>query len=64
VDFVSATETSPGDAYAAVTARSYHNGGVNVLLMDGSVRFVTSGLSMATWRALGTRAGGEVVDDY
>jgi prepilin-type N-terminal cleavage/methylation domain-containing protein/prepilin-type processing-associated H-X9-DG protein len=47
--------------YAAVTSRSYHTGGVNVLLMDGSVRFVTNGVSTATWRALGTRAGGEVV---
>jgi hypothetical protein len=29
--------------------------------MDGSVRFVNNGISQATWRALGTRAGGEVV---
>ena len=61
VDFVSATEANAGDTYAAVTARSYHDGGVNVLLMDGSVRFVGNGIALATWRALGTRAGGEVV---
>jgi prepilin-type N-terminal cleavage/methylation domain-containing protein/prepilin-type processing-associated H-X9-DG protein len=46
--------------YAAVTARSYHSGGVNVLLADGSVRFVNNGISAQTWLGLGTRAGGEV----
>ena len=50
--------------YAAVTARSFHPGGVNVLLMDGSVRFVSDGIALATWRALGTRVGGEVVGDF
>jgi hypothetical protein len=33
-------------------------------LMDGSVRFVNSSISQATWRALGTRSGGEVVGDF
>jgi prepilin-type N-terminal cleavage/methylation domain-containing protein/prepilin-type processing-associated H-X9-DG protein len=64
VDFVSATETSLGDTYAAVTSRSYHTGAVNVLLMDGSVRAVNNGIAPATWRALGTRAGGETVGDF
>ena len=64
VDFVSATETNGGDTYAAVTSRSYHSGMVNVLLMDGSARSVSSSISMPTWRALGTRAGGEPVPDY
>jgi prepilin-type N-terminal cleavage/methylation domain-containing protein/prepilin-type processing-associated H-X9-DG protein len=64
VDFVGATEANVGDTYAAVTSRSYHTGGVNVLLMDGSVRFVNDGVALATWRALGTRAGGEVVGDF
>ncbi len=65
VDFITATEPSPGDTYAAVTSRSYHTGGVNALLMDGSVRFVSNGVTPATWRALGTRSGGEVISgDY
>jgi hypothetical protein len=34
---------------------------VNALLMDGSVRFVRSSVSAATWRAAGTAAGGEVL---
>ena len=55
-----ATESNPGDTYAAVTARSYHPGGINVLLGDGSVRFVNNSIAHSTWRALGTRNGGEV----
>jgi prepilin-type processing-associated H-X9-DG protein len=65
VDFVSATESNLGDTYAAVTARSYHSGGVNVVLMDGSVRFVRNSIAQGTWRALATRSGNEVVgNDY
>ena len=44
-----------------IGASSFHPGGVNVLLMDGSVRFVKSGISLTVWQALGTRAGGEVI---
>jgi prepilin-type N-terminal cleavage/methylation domain-containing protein/prepilin-type processing-associated H-X9-DG protein len=64
VDFISSTESANPQApptYAAVTARSWHAGGVNALLMDGSVRFVRSTVSPATWRAASTPAGGEVV---
>lgn len=52
--------------YAAITSRSYHPGGVNVLLMDGSVRFLKNTVNPVTWRALGTRATGEVIsaDSY
>ena len=52
--------------YGAITARSYHPGGVNALLADGSVRFVKSTIDGATWRSLGTVAGGEVIsgDSY
>src|SRR5207245_2353589 len=64
VDFISATEANPGDTLAAVTARSFHSGGVNAVLMDGSVRFFSNTISLTTWRALGTRASGEVVGDY
>jgi prepilin-type N-terminal cleavage/methylation domain-containing protein/prepilin-type processing-associated H-X9-DG protein len=45
-------------------ARSRHPGGVNVLLADGSGRFLTDGVSVAAWQALGTRAGGEVITDF
>ena len=42
--------------------RSNHPGGVTVGMADGSVRFVKNGINFEVWRALGTRAGGEVVD--
>ena len=45
-------------------ARSRHTGGVNVLLGDGSVRFVRDSVSLTTRQALGTRAGGEAIGDY
>jgi prepilin-type N-terminal cleavage/methylation domain-containing protein len=48
----------------ATTANSGHAAGVNLLLCDGSVRLVTNSIDLGTWRALGTRNGGEVVGDY
>jgi prepilin-type processing-associated H-X9-DG protein len=42
-------------------ARSRHSGGVNAAMCDASVRFVADGIDLLTWRALGTREGGEVV---
>ncbi|WP_337172990.1 DUF1559 domain-containing protein [Paludisphaera sp.] len=47
-------------------ANSNHSGGSNFVFADGSARFVKSSVSMATYWALGTRAGGEVVssDSY
>jgi prepilin-type processing-associated H-X9-DG protein len=43
------------------TANSKHTNGVNVALCDGSVRFVRNTIDIATWRALGTRDGGEIL---
>jgi prepilin-type N-terminal cleavage/methylation domain-containing protein len=43
-------------------ARSYHAGGVNTLVADGSVKFFKDSVSVATWRALATTQGGEVLD--
>lgn len=45
----------------AITASSRHSGGVNVLMGDGSVKFVKDTISPQTWWAVGTRAGGEAV---
>jgi len=43
-----------------VLARSYHTGGVNVTLADGSTRFVTNGVTPANYQAIGSRNGGEL----
>jgi prepilin-type processing-associated H-X9-DG protein len=45
-------------------ARSLHPGGVNLCLGDGSVRFVSDTVDLATWRAVGTRAGGEALGGF
>jgi prepilin-type N-terminal cleavage/methylation domain-containing protein len=48
-----------------MVANSAHTAGVNLLLCDGSVRFISNGISLANWRALGTRNGNDVTSsDY
>lgn len=46
-----------------IAASSYHTGGANVGLADGSVRFVSSSINFAAWQAMGSRAGGEVISE-
>jgi prepilin-type N-terminal cleavage/methylation domain-containing protein len=47
--------------FAAVTARSFHPGGVMTGFVDGSVHFIPNTVDLATWQALSTRDGGEAV---
>jgi prepilin-type N-terminal cleavage/methylation domain-containing protein len=49
---------------AAMSASSRHVGGVHVLMSDGAVRFAGNNMSLAVWRAIGTRQGGEAVGDF
>jgi prepilin-type processing-associated H-X9-DG protein len=42
-------------------ARSFHPEGVNTLFCDGHVAFSKSAVDPGVWRALSTRAGGEVI---
>jgi prepilin-type N-terminal cleavage/methylation domain-containing protein/prepilin-type processing-associated H-X9-DG protein len=52
-----------GDNYGS--ARSRHTGGVNVTMCDGSVSFIQDAISLATWQALASANGGEVIgSDY
>jgi len=51
----------PGTFTTAITAGSFHSGGVNVCLADGSVRFVKDTINAQTWWAIGSRNQGEVV---
>jgi len=55
-----------GGGTDTAASRSRHPGGVNVLVGDGSVRFVKNSLNVNVWRSLGSIAGGEVVsaDSY
>jgi prepilin-type N-terminal cleavage/methylation domain-containing protein len=54
------TNSSFGSGHHA--ARSYHSGGVNLIMADGSGHWVSNSISMTTWRGIGTRCGNEVVD--
>lgn len=68
VDYNSQREDNPegttNRSYAAVTSRSYHEGLVHTLLMDGSVRSVSENIDLWVWRHLGTRSGGEVLGEF
>jgi len=46
-----------GSTTDTASSRSVHPGGVNVVLGDGSVRFVTSGIAINNWKALATISG-------
>ncbi|HEY2786613.1 MAG TPA: DUF1559 domain-containing protein [Fimbriiglobus sp.] len=50
-------------AHFHVAASSYHSGGVNVVMGDGSVRFVRDSIDFVTWQGMGTKAGGEVLQN-
>jgi prepilin-type N-terminal cleavage/methylation domain-containing protein/prepilin-type processing-associated H-X9-DG protein len=52
--------SATASTYAAITARSYHPDMVNAAFMDGSVRTIGSDVDLTLWRALSTRAGGEI----
>jgi len=51
-------------AFGLTAARSNHPGGVNVLLCDGSARFVGETLELNVWRSLATRRGEDYVGEY
>jgi len=55
------TGDNPNTDTTAVSASSYHSGGVNVAMLDGSVKFIKNSVNNQTWWALATKAGGEVI---
>lgn len=43
---------------------SYHEGGAQFCMVDGSVRLLSENMSMVTFGGLGTRAGGETLGEF
>ena len=58
--------TDSGRAAGISGPRSFHPGGTNSLFLDGHVQFIKDSVSIGTFRAISTRAGGEVIsaDSY
>jgi prepilin-type N-terminal cleavage/methylation domain-containing protein/prepilin-type processing-associated H-X9-DG protein len=53
--------TAPSWCWQDYAARSYHPGGVNILMADGSTRFAKNSISLVTWQAIASINAGEVV---
>jgi prepilin-type N-terminal cleavage/methylation domain-containing protein len=53
--------TNVGASYMYKSARSKHPGGVNTIMGDASLQFVSDDIALAVWRAMGTMNGSEVV---
>jgi len=53
--------TGAGQNPGSVNMTSFHSGGANVLLCDGSVRFLKNSTNNQTVWALGSRAQGEII---
>jgi len=54
----------PGRRDALAAARSFHPGGVNVLMADGSVHFICDSIDAELWKALGSIYGGQPVGGW
>ena len=52
------------DGTGMIAARSYHVGGVHVMLGDGSARFINNNIDWSTYQNLGNRFDGNSVGDY
>ncbi len=52
------------DSRGVWSARSHHTGGVNVLMADGAVRFVSDSVDTLTWQRLGSISDGHPVGEF
>jgi prepilin-type N-terminal cleavage/methylation domain-containing protein len=58
------TFLNPRETDTPQGASSYHEGGIQVLLADGSVRFLSENINFATYKSLATRSGGEIAGEF
>jgi prepilin-type N-terminal cleavage/methylation domain-containing protein/prepilin-type processing-associated H-X9-DG protein len=65
-EWTNCSATGSGAMSNITNSDSYHPGGVNCLMTDGSVKFIKDTVNPKTWWAIGTRMAGEVVsaDSY
>ena len=49
---------------AILGSRSQHTGGVQILLGDGAVRFVSDNINLVTWQNLSQKADGQVLGEF
>jgi type II secretory pathway pseudopilin PulG len=58
--YINTSVSDPDGRYLRMSARSWHVGGVNAGLADGSIRFVTDQVNLGIWRAVGSTNGSEI----
>ena len=58
------TYTAYNNRAIVLAARSQHIGGVQVLMGDGAVRFVSENIDLTIWKGLATQDKGEVLGDF
>ncbi len=61
---IAAESNDPINGGAEEAAGSFHVGGAQFLMGDGAVRFLSENMHMATYQALSTRLGGEVIGEF
>lgn len=49
---------------SAITAGSMHPGGVNIVFVDGSTKFLADSIDLEVWRAISTKNGGETIPAF
>ena len=62
-DFADGTLTA-WDHFNCISFRSFHPGGAQFLLCDGSVHFISDTIDYATYRGLASREGAELLDPF
>jgi prepilin-type N-terminal cleavage/methylation domain-containing protein/prepilin-type processing-associated H-X9-DG protein len=60
------SNTTLSKNWTMLDASSNHPGGVNAAFLDGSIKFIKNSVSQASWWAIATKAGNEVIsaDSY